>query len=254
MADPYGDYLSNQGLLSGPGLNPKGLDPELLRQITGLLSQTSPTPGLALPAGDMGYGILQDAATAGKYAMGNPDRLTTDQIIPSVVNVASMVMGAGMPMAEVGAVGSAGGRLFHGSPTANLTELVPSSRGPLGPGVYASPLEGIADRYGGTRYQIPDENMDIFRGSGHRTDAEYYGWKSDVQRLKNAVEPEMQADIHPVIDKMWSGDGYPLFARLSQIYGGQEGAQNLFRRAGFKGISGLVDGPETLLFDKVPLR
>jgi hypothetical protein len=111
MADPYRNYQANQGLLSGPALNPQGVDPELLRQITGLLSQAGPTPGLALPAGNMGYGILQDAATAGKYAMGNPDRLTTDQIIPSVVNAASMAMGAGMPMAEAGAVGSAGGRL-----------------------------------------------------------------------------------------------------------------------------------------------
>jgi hypothetical protein len=111
MADAYGNYQSNQGLLSGPSLNPFGMDPEVLRQITGLLSQSSPTPGLALPAGNMGYGVLQDAATAGKYAMGNPDRLTTDQIIPSVVNSASVMMGAGMPMAEAGAVGSAGGRL-----------------------------------------------------------------------------------------------------------------------------------------------
>lgn len=111
MADPYGNYQANLGLLSGPGLNPFGMDPELLRQITGILSQTGPTPGLALPAGNMGYGVLQDAATAGKYAMGNPDRLTTDQIIPSVVNSASVMMGAGMPMAEAGAVGSAGGRL-----------------------------------------------------------------------------------------------------------------------------------------------
>jgi hypothetical protein len=111
MADPYGNYLANQGLLSGPALNPKGIDPELLRQITGILSQTSPTPGLALPAGNMGYEVLQDAATAGKYAMGNPDRLTTDQIIPSVVNAASMAIAGGMPMAEAGAIGSAGGRL-----------------------------------------------------------------------------------------------------------------------------------------------
>jgi hypothetical protein len=46
MADPYGNYQSNQGLLSGPALNPKGIDPELLRADYGpVLSQTSPTPG-----------------------------------------------------------------------------------------------------------------------------------------------------------------------------------------------------------------
>jgi hypothetical protein len=111
MADPYGNYQANLGLLSGPGLNPKGIDPELLRLITGILSQTSPTPGLALPAGNMGYGVLQDAATAGKYAMGNPDRLTTDQIIPSVANSAMALGVGGMPMAEAGAAGIFGGKL-----------------------------------------------------------------------------------------------------------------------------------------------
>jgi hypothetical protein len=111
MADPYGNYQANQGLLSGPALNPQGIDPELLRQITGLLSQAGPTPGLALPAGNMGYGVLQDAATAGKYAMGNPDRLTTDQIIPSVVNSAMALGAGGMPMAEAGAAGIFGGKL-----------------------------------------------------------------------------------------------------------------------------------------------
>jgi hypothetical protein len=138
MADPYGNYQVNQGLLSGPGLNPKGLDPELLRQITGLLSQTGPTPGLAFPAGHMGYEVLQDAATAGKYAMGNPDRLTTDQIIPSVVNSAMALGAVGMPMAEAGSAGLFGGRL-----AANAEKQS---------GWFRSPVDNLE------RFEIPDQN------------------------------------------------------------------------------------------------
>src|SRR4051812_23286023 len=162
MADPYGNYRSNQGLLSGPALNPKGIDPELLRQITGLLSQTSPTPGLALPAGNMGYGVLQDAATAGKYAMGNPDRLTTDQIIPSVANSAMALGVGGMPMAEAGAAGIFGGKLTRDpAGFAKLGEgkdMLAAGVNPrdtyLQSGAWKGP-EGMM------RYEIPDYNATL---------------------------------------------------------------------------------------------
>ena len=44
----------------------------------------------------------------------------------------------------------------------------------------------------------------------------------------------------------WSNDGYPAYQRLRQLYGSDEAAQNLFKQAGFHGLSGLVDGPEVL--------
>jgi hypothetical protein len=167
MADPYGNYLSNQGLLSGPALNPKGIDPEWLRQLTGLLSQPGPTPGLALPAGNMGYEVLQDAATAGKYAMGNPDRLTTEQIIPSVANSAMALGAGGMPMAEAGAAGVFGGKLTRD----------PAGFAKLGEGkdmltAGANPRETFLETgawkgpEGMMRYEIPDYNATL------KTDAE----------------------------------------------------------------------------------
>jgi hypothetical protein len=254
----------------GFGYDPFGTGiPQLLPKFDG--SQNMLTqPGVGVPVG-FGTGAGLAGGIVGT-AVGNPlinsamdaARLPGDAYLGNVdlnspagfgraQNMAGMLMGGGMPMAEVGAVGSAGGRLYHGSPTANLAELMASERGPLGPGVYTSPLEGVADRYGGTRYQIPREDIDVFNGAGHRTDAEYYGWKSDTQRLKDAVEPDKRDQVHPIIDKMWSDDGYPLFSRLSQIYGSKEKAQDLFKRAGFQGIAGQVDGPETLLFGNVPL-
>jgi hypothetical protein len=148
--------------------------------------------------------------------------------------------------------------LYHGSPIKDLTELNPSLRGPLGPGTYATPDPiNIAKRYAGEEgkvYQLPNQEMDIFRGAGHRTDAEYAGFKSDKQRLIDAIEPEMKNEIAPIIQKMWSGDGYPLYWSLRKAYGGDEGAQNLFKRAKFEGLSGQVDGPETVIFNKVPLK
>jgi hypothetical protein len=53
------------------------------------------------------------------------------------------------------------------------------------------------------------------------------------------------------MEKLSPSDGYPFFARLSQIYGSQEGAQKLLRDAGYRGISGNVDGPEIAHFDPV---
>jgi hypothetical protein len=203
MADPYGNYLANQGLLSGPGLNPKGIDPELLRQITGLLSQTSPTPGLALPAGNMGYEVLQDAATAGKYAMGNPDRLTTDQIIPSVANSAMALGAGGMPMAETGAAGIFGGKLTRdpagfaklGEGKDMLTAGVNPRDTYLQTGAWKGP-EGMM------RYEIPDYNATL------KTDAE-----AAVRTGKSFAGPLKDFVDHPEFFK-----AYPDLANTTVLF------------------------------------
>jgi hypothetical protein len=256
----------------GFGYDPFGTGiPQLLPKFDG--SQNMLTqPGVGVPVGfGTGAGLaggivgtavgnplvnsaIDAARLPGDVYQGNVD-LSSPAGFGRAQNMAGMLMGGGMPMAEAGAVGSAGGRLFHGSPQAGLTELMPSSRGPLGPGVYATPAEQIAGHYanGGPVYQISNENLDVYRGAGHRTDAEYFGWKDDKQRLMNTVEPSKRDEVLPLIDKMWSSDGYPLYQRLARIYGSEEAAQNLFKRAGFEGLSGLVDGPETLIFGKVPV-
>jgi hypothetical protein len=110
MADPYGNYQANLGLLSGPGLNPKGIDPELLRQITGILSAPGPAIGLGFPAGYEGAKGPMSAERLGQYA-AEGGGLSQDEVIGHALTAASMAMGAGMPMAEAGAIGSAGGRL-----------------------------------------------------------------------------------------------------------------------------------------------
>ncbi len=161
----------------------------------------------------------------------------------------NMVASPGVPK---GAAGSAFSHpLYHGSPETALSTLQESTRGPLGPGVYTSPAEQIAGHYAGDTgklYKLPEATRDIFQGAGHRTDAEWFGFKDDKARLLAAAEPEKRESISQMLDKTWSNDGYPLYQNLRRLYEGHEGAQALFKRAGFQGMSGLVDGPETLLF------
>jgi hypothetical protein len=147
--------------------------------------------------------------------------------------------------------------LYHGSPQAGLAELMPSVRGPLGPGVYTTPVEHVAGRYAGeagNMYQLPEKTRDIYRGHGHRSDDEWFGYKDDMKRLVAAAEPERRQAVEELVGKMWSGDGYPLYQRLRSLYGSDEAAQGLFKRAGFDGLSGQVDGPEVLLFASQALR
>lgn len=147
--------------------------------------------------------------------------------------------------------------LYHGSPQAGLTELAPSVRGPLGPGVYATPADQLAGRYAGETgktYQLPEKTRDIYRGHGHRSDAEWFGYKDDMKRLIDAAEPDKRHAVEELVGRMWSGDGYPLYQRLRSLYGSDEAAQGLFKRAGFEGLSGQVDGPEVLLFAPQALK
>lgn len=143
---------------------------------------------------------------------------------------------------------------YHGSPKAGLTELNASGRGPLGPGVYVSPNTNIAKKYSGdtgTVYSVPIGDKKIFPGGSK---ADYAEFQTAKEALSAAVEPEYKGAIQPIIDKMQKGDGYPTFARIAQIYKSNEGAQNLFKRAGFEGVSADVDGPEILLFgNKAPI-
>lgn len=183
------------------------------------------------------YGILTGAYDAGRSA-GSGDYLDAG------------IMGA---MAMV-----PGTHLRHGSPKSGLSKLLKSERGPLGPGVYTTPVESLAKRYageGGAVYSLPDKNFDVFTGAGHR-DVGWEAFKNDVSRLKAAAEkyaPEKADEINAIIDKSWSGDGYPMYARIKQVLGSDEKAQGLFKAAGFDGLSGQVDGPETLLFNNQSL-
>jgi hypothetical protein len=145
-----------QGLLSDPYLNTGAKTATTL----GLLADRA-APKVAGIPGSIWQGV-EDAATAGKYGMGNPDRLTTDQIIPSIANSAMALAAGGMPMAETGAAGIFGGKLTSdpagfaklGEGKDMLTAGVNPRDTYLQTGAWKGP-EGMM------RYEIPDYNATL---------------------------------------------------------------------------------------------
>lgn len=172
-----------------------------------------------------------------------------DYSMGPVLNAAAMAVG--MPGGSGGLGSTMRYPLYHGSPNTGLKHLEPSVRGPLGPGTYTSTSEQLAGHYAGSSgktYQLPQKERDIYQGLGHRTDDEWFGFKADKQRLIDAAEPDKRKAIADILDRSWSSDGYSSYQRIAQIYKSDDAAQALFKRAGFEGVSGLVDGPEVLLF------
>lgn len=145
-------------------------------------------------------------------------------------------------------------KLFHGSPKADLTELRPSERGPLGPGTYLTPNEGVAKRYAGPEGKIYGkvvEEDDYFQGMRSAVDDKanpYQTWRDQTRRLVDAAEPENKAAVSALMEKMSYDDGYPFYARLKGMLGSDEKAQALISKAGYKGLTGFVDGPEWVNF------
>lgn len=152
--------------------------------------------------------------------------------------------------------------LYHGTRAANVATLRPSERGPFGPAVYMSPARSTAQQYAGesgSMYSAPVP-PDAFYGLGRSwiTNGSqvnpYQVWRDQVARLVDAAPPATQAQIAEIGARMDPSDGYPFFRRLSILLGGDEAAQALFQRAGFSGVSGMVDGPEVAIFRPVPVR
>ena len=149
-------------------------------------------------------------------------------------------------------------KLQHGSPRQGLTELLPGPEGTgaLGPGVYGTPAANVAQRYGDNVYsfEAPDE---MFLGSGSTWDeipssiSKFQVWRDQIAKLAEA-NPEHADLIKTAGDKMVY-DGYPFFRELAYKLGSKEKAQEVFKNAGYKGFTAMVDGPEAVLFDPVPI-
>ena len=238
---------------------PKGILSRLLTETWPAKAAGGILDALMLP-GQVAGGILNVKPERPGYWSDMDEarsQLTNQTMMNRATDLGGLMMLGSAPFPSGGLRSGLSDTLYHGSPAKGLTELAPSTRGPLGPGTYTTPAPQVAGRYAGeagTMYELPQQTRDVFRGHGHRTDAEYFGYKDDVQRLLNAVEPEKRPAVEEIMGKMWSGDGYPLYQRLRSLYGSDEAAQGLFKKAGFQGISGQVDGPEVLLFGGQSLR
>jgi hypothetical protein len=187
----------SQGLLSDPYLSTGAK----AATVMGLLADRA-VPKVAGIPGSIWQGV-EDAATAGKYAMGNPDRLTTDQIIPSVANSAMALGVGGMPMAEAGAAGVFGGKLTRdpagfaklGEGKDMLTAGVNPRDTYLQTGAWKGP-EGMM------RYEIPDYNATL------KTDAE-----AAINTGKSFAGPLKDFVDHPELFK-----AYPDLANTTVLF------------------------------------
>lgn len=245
-------------------LGPTGIPDRL-----GLLAESTPTAGLEragtessrmFAPGLSGWdrmaaagNMLSETAGAGAGLLG----------MPAAGRMADDLVEAAAPAVGRFGVGDEGGlKLYHGSPRSDLTELLPGPEGTgaLGPGVYGSPFNQTAGLYaseGGKVYdfEAPD---DLMYGAGARWDeipsnvSPYQVWRDNVKRLVDAAPDDQKAMIAEAGDKM-VGDGYPFFRTLAANLGSKEAAQDLYKRAGFKGLTAMVDGPEAVLFDPVNL-
>ena len=154
-------------------------------------------------------------------------------------------------------------RAYHGSPRTDLSVLKPSESGALGPGVYFSPAENVAQRYAGSSGKVYSATMpdNLFYGAGGRWDELGYGananpyeiWRRQVASLVNAAPEGQRGAIQGAAARLSTGDGYPLYADVRRIMGSDAATTELFRKAGFQGITGFADGPEIALFGEQPL-
>lgn len=149
---------------------------------------------------------------------------------------------------------------FHGSPKPNLAELIASKEGgALGPGVYLTPSKNVASNYAGVQGHIYEAapDMNVFNGIGKSmydnpsAISPSKEWRDQIDTLSKALTPSETAKLGDYYKKLNDGDGYSLLREMAYKFGSKESAHDVFRRAGFTGISGHVDGPEVLMFNNV---
>lgn len=230
---------------------------------TGERRAALPSAVQALPEMPKAIADMIQRGVTGDYQPTTEDPMTGRMYDPrqyeDAMNLAALVSTGGMPIPRpLNSLGM-GILVHHGSPRAGIDVLKRSERGPLGPGVYASPHQPLAQRYAGEdgkvySFEAPD---DIFHGmkpwdAGSDVNP-YQIWRDQAKAVVSVAPEAKRAEIKALFEKMWPDDGYPFFQRLSNIMGSQEDAQKLLQKAGYKGISANVDGPEVVLFDQVPL-
>ena len=146
---------------------------------------------------------------------------------------------------------------YHGSPKTDLSSVRTSERGALGPGAYFTPNEGVAARYAGPEGKTYAADLSgVFDGMHWPRNSSvnpYQVWRDQVAKLVEA-DPKRAEEIGAIAAKMQPQDGYPFFKRIAAMYGSEQDAQDLFRKAGFKGVAGHADGPEIAMFDDVPIH
>lgn len=213
-----------------------------------------PVSGLAKAMGIMSPGAdMMDMATSGQDLMQAKDWRGA---ATAGAGLGAAMMGMAIPGTAKGVSDGAESvvRGYHGSKVPGLSTIKPqSTRGALGPGAYFTPLRNLAERYGSEVYEA--DLPGVFNGMGSAgvgSDVNHFKrWRDETAKLVEAAPPEQREKIKEIAGKYFSGDGYPLYVSIAQAFRDEGAAQELFRSAGFKGLSGVADGPEVVMFGPV---
>lgn len=224
---------------------------------------------------DKARGFLGDAASSAWQAftlpgraltgqIGRPDEMPPSEAVGEAMNFAGNVTLGGLGTRGSAAMGAmdpnaltvSGLKVYHGSPKAGLTELLPSERGPLGPGVYATPNMNVARQYAGPDgHMYTMETGDIFNGLGRHgnvpADVSHYAvYKEETKRILDAAPAKARDELKSKLERLGPDEGYLVYWEMRRMFG-DEGAQQILKDAGFSGMSGFVDGPEVVMFGNV---
>jgi hypothetical protein len=215
----------------------------------------SPVPVLGDLAGlanDLRHYATDPASrTWGNYA------LSAAGLLPLVPGVAGTLAKAAdnLPMDEASRMARAremgfdpGVALYRGQPE-DYASLRPSERGRFGPGVYASEQPGVAEMYGDFVAPLV----------GPRDDA-LFNAMPGARSLDAGARDRIIAQLKPdevaklATFEKWYGQDAEAFWEALRRVAGDERASEAISAAGFKGIRGIGDGAETVVFDPRDVR
>jgi hypothetical protein len=138
--------------------------------------------------------------------------------------------------------------LYRGQPE-DYASLRPSERGRFGPGVYASEQPGVAEMYGDFVAPLV----------GPRDDA-LFNAMPGARSLDAGARDRIIAQLKPdevaklATFEKWYGQDAEAFWEALRRVAGDERASEAISAAGFKGIRGIGDGAETVVFDPRDVR
>lgn len=197
------------------------------------------------------YATDPESRTWGNYA------LSAAGLLPLVPGVAGTVAKAAddLPMDEASRMARAREMgfdpdvaLYRGQPE-DYASIRPSERGRFGPGVYASEQPGVAEMYGDFVAPLV----------GPRDDA-LFNAMPGTRSLDPIARDRVIAQLVPdevaklATFEKWYGQDAEAFWEALRRVAGDERASEAIRAAGFKGIRGIGDGAETVVFDPRNIR
>lgn len=140
---------------------------------------------------------------------------------------------------------------YHGSRSVQITgELIPSTSGRFGPGIYASLVPGVAGQYGRMHKVISDATLfDAF--PRFLSSEDLIRLRQKMFSLMSQPEQIKVAEWWPQTKGLMTGeDIYEIVSRRL----GMPRTQEILKQMGFEGITGIGDGQEICVFEPRHIR